>query len=459
MLVDFCLMSALLVVSHLLRRRLRFLQRLYIPTPIVAGLLGLALGHQFAGILPFTVGRDDAPAMTAYPGVLVALVFATLFLGRVPSQSSPRGAIRQAGDTFFYNLASELGQYALALVCGAWLLSVLFPALNPGFALMMPAGFAGGHGTATAIGGVLVDNGWPEALTVGYTFATVGLLAGIVGGMALVKLGVKQGWTRVALSGSQLPESVRGGFVPADQRQSIGEETVHPISLDPLAWHVALVFTSLGIGYLADVLIRTLTNEDFRLPLFALAMLAGALVQRVLDVLGLGEYVDRRLMERIGSSASDYLVGFAVASIEVTVVVEHAVPLALVSALGVGYALALFWFLGRKMFHNFWFERSLFVYCWNTGVVGIGIALLRVVDPRLRSGTLQDFGVAYVAISFVAIALIVAVPQLVVRGYVATPGVVLAIAFVGCILMSRSLVGWWTTPADKLRAGEGERPG
>jgi len=38
---------------------------------------------------------------------------------------------------------------------------------------MMPAGFVGGHGTAAAIGGTLVDYGWNEALTIGNTFATL----------------------------------------------------------------------------------------------------------------------------------------------------------------------------------------------------------------------------------------------------------------------------------------------
>ena len=41
--------------------------------------------------------------------------------------------VRRAGDTFFYNLASETGQYALALIFGISVLAPLFPALHPGF--------------------------------------------------------------------------------------------------------------------------------------------------------------------------------------------------------------------------------------------------------------------------------------------------------------------------------------
>lgn len=53
--------------------------------------------------------------------------------------------------------------------------------LHSAFALMMPAGFAGGHGYAASIGGTLQDiTGWEEAITIGQTFATIGLILGVL---------------------------------------------------------------------------------------------------------------------------------------------------------------------------------------------------------------------------------------------------------------------------------------
>ncbi len=454
MLLDYCLISILLLLGHLLRSQSRLLQRIYLPTPIIAGLLGLFGGEQFLAILPFHHQADGALALAAYPSVLVSLLFATLFMGGKKKSAPARVVLRRAGDTFFYNLASELGQYAVALLCGVVLLAPLFPELNPGFSLLLPAGFVGGHGTVTAMAQVFQENGWPEALTIGYTFATVGMLSGILGGMLMINLGTRCGWTRLVRTADELPESLRKGFVPVGERKSIGEETVSPIALDPLAWHIALVLTAYGIAHFANVQIRTVFGDHLVVPMFALALLAGAVLQKSLDAAGLGGYVDRPVMERIGSTLSDYLVAFGVASIKIDVVVQHAVPLAIMCGLGIAYSVGLFWFVGRRMFHNFWFERSIFVYGWNTGVVGIGIALLRVVDPRLRSRTLEDFGLAYIGISFIAITIIVTLPQLVVRGYVGIPGVVLAAAFVLCLLLSRYLFGWFSGPADQIRPGE-----
>src|SRR5262245_28854086 len=145
-------------------------------------------------------------------------------------------------------------------------------------------------------------------------------------------------------------------------------------------------------------------------------MLAGALLQKLLNFIGLGTYVDRRVMVRIGSAASDYLIAFGIASIQPTTVRDYALPLTVMCLFGIIYSMAILWFVGRKLFHNFWFERSLFVYGWNTGVVGTSITLLRIVDPKLQSRTLEDYGVAYVGLAPLEIVLIVALPVLVADG-------------------------------------------
>ena len=50
-LFDFCIISALLFVSKIIRTKVRFVQKLYIPTALLAGFLGLALGQQGGGYL------------------------------------------------------------------------------------------------------------------------------------------------------------------------------------------------------------------------------------------------------------------------------------------------------------------------------------------------------------------------------------------------------------------------
>jgi ESS family glutamate:Na+ symporter len=456
MLMDFALMSVLLVGAHLLRSRVKLLQDLLLPSPLLAGFLGLAAGPQGLGVLPFSRTEAGEPALAGYPSQLVVVLFATLFLGERPRVPGLRAVVRNVGDTFFYNLAAEVGQFGAALAFGLLVLAPLFPGLPAGFALMLPAGFAGGHGTATVIGQALEHAGWAEATSVGYTFASVGLLAGVVGGVVLINLGTRRSWARLVRSAQELPAEERRGFVAAERQRPLGRETVSPMALDPLAWHTALVLVVFAAAHLVNHRARLVLPEGVALPLFAVAMLLGAGLQRLLDAGGLGQYVDRHVTARIGSCASDYLIGFAVASIQVPVVLRYALPITVLALFGLAFCLALFWFVGRGICRTFWFERSLFVYGWATGIVGTGIILLRVVDPHFRSRTLEDYSLAYVFIAPVEIVLLVALPPLVTRSWGAAAALVLLALFAACLALSGALFGWQRGPATAVRAGEQE---
>ena len=270
----------------------------------------------------------------------------------------------------------------------------------------------------------------------------------------LVNLGTRFGWTRLVKSAHELPPSVRRGFLDEGERRPIGQETVSPIAIAPLTWHIALVLVAYAIAHFVTELTSVVLPGKYKIPMFSLSMIAGACLQMVLDALRVGQYVDRQIMSRIGSCVSDYLIAFGIASINISVVVNYAAPLAIMCVFGMAYAVATFWLLGRKMFHNFWFERSLFAYGWTTGVVAIEITLLRVVDPRLKSSTLGDFALAHVFISSFNIALIITLPALIANDIIVMPAVLLTVASATCILLSRTLVGWFPKGAETSREGE-----
>jgi len=165
-------------------------------------------------------------------------------------------------------------------------------------------------------------------------------------------------------------------------------------------------------------------------------------------------FIDVSTIRRIGGTATDYLVGFGVASIAVTVVLEYAVPLALLVLLGMAITLGQLRFLGPRMFRSFWFERSLFAFGWNTGVVATGITLVRVVDPEDQSRTLEDFGLAYPAVSFIEITIVTVLPLLLIRGIVIAPTLVLVAITVASLVLSRVLLGWSKVPPAVVRPSE-----
>jgi ESS family glutamate:Na+ symporter len=267
---------------------------------------------------------------------------------------------------------------------------------------------------------------------------------------------VRRGWTRLVKAAEELPEEERRGFLAGNRQRSMGWETVSPAALDPLAWHLALVLVVFAAAHLTNHLAHKVLPGNLTLPLFAVATLAGAALQQVLNAVGVGRYVDRHIVGRIGSCTSDYLIGFGVASIKLAVVVHYALPITVMALFGLVFCLLLFWFAGPRICRTFWFERSLFVYGWTTGIVGTSITLLRVVDPRFRSRTLEDYGLAYLFIAPFEITLLVVVPPLVARGWVAGPAAVLLVLFIACLALSARLVGWFRAPLTAVREGEQE---
>lgn len=449
LLLDFAIMSALLFFAQFLRAHVRILQKSLLPSSVVAGLIGLVLGPQFANILPLS------EFASSYSGVLIVVLFSSLFIGS-ESKGSFKATMREAGDTFLLNAAVYFGQYAFALLLGGAFMAVFFPEVNEGFALLMPGGFIGGHGTAATFGGAFLElSNWEEALTLGQTFATIGILSGVIFGTICINYATKKGATRFITQASELPESMLTGLVPTEEQSSMGRSTVNPMSLDPMAWHLCLVLIASGAGIAVTNFINGLI-PGISVPTFSVGMLCGVVLQFILKLLKLNRYVDHEVVSRIGSTATDYLVGFAVASIQVSVVIKYAVPLVVLSIIGLIFVFGYLLIVSRKLFHNFWFERGIFIFGWSTGVTAIGVTLLRVVDPNFRSKTLEDYGMAYVFLSFIEIGLIAILPSVVVAGYQFIAGAICLVAFVVLLAICAKTYGIFHGKCSDLRPGEAE---
>jgi ESS family glutamate:Na+ symporter len=450
--IDFCLMAALLVVGKILRTRLRVLQNWFVPPSVVAGAFGLLLGPQVLDVLPFST------MMGKYAWLLVVVLFASFPIGQKPSASA-RHVINKVGSTFFYNFFAETSQFALGAVLCLFVMRWFWPDLHEGFAWLLPAGFVGGHGYSTAIGSTLERFGLKDAVSIGMTMATVGLLLAIIGGVLLIRQATGNGYTRLVKERSTLPGSLRTGLIPPGERSPLGEGTVSPMSIDPLAWHSALVLSATLGGilitqWLAGISWLKIGGKPLYLPEICTALVAAMVLQRLLRVIKLSAYVDKKVVTRIASSVSDYMVGFGVASIKISVVMTFWQPLLFLIVVGLLWIAFNLYVLAPRMLNNYWFERGIFTYGYSTGVVAFGITLLRMIDPEFRSEALEDYGLAYVLIAPVELCLVALSPLL----YMTYP-MITTLVLVGATvvaLVGARLLGFWYR-ADKLAGRPGEQ--
>lgn len=432
-LYDFAVAAALLFVAKIIRCKFRFIKHAYIPAALLAGFLGLFLGPQFLDILPFS------SEIANYPSILIAVLFGSMFVG-TRGKMSVKSVLKGAGDTMLINGASEMMQFAVFILIGVAVLPVAFSGINNAFGLMLPAGFVGGHGTAAAIGGVLGDAGWADASTIGQTFATVGLLGGILLGVVLINFGARKGWTKVIRGINELPEEMLTGVVPEGKAASLGRSTTNGVSIDSLTWHACLVLVSVGMAYLVNEGLK-IVMPGISFPTYGLALLCGVVVQLVLKAVKLDSSVDKDVITHIGSSATDFLVVFGIASIKVSVVVQYWVPIVVLSVLGFLFVTAWLLLVSRRFFCDYWFEHGIYIFGMSTGVLATGVILLRITDPEFRTGVLQDFGLAWIVLSVMDALLVAFAPVFVLAGQGVTFSVTLIAVSVAALIACKLMFG------------------
>ncbi|GAA3731050.1 sodium/glutamate symporter [Salinicoccus jeotgali] len=403
---DVGLIAMLLLVGMFLRARIGLLQRSFMPASIIAGILGLILGPNMLGWLPFSDFIGD------YPGVLITIVFASIPL--TTGRFNIKKTINKVGGLWSYSQIAMLLMWGLGLIFALLLLGPMFD-LHNGFGLILAAGFVGGHGTAAAIGGAFEQQGWEEATSLAMTSATLGAILAISVGLLLIKRSANAGYANYISKFDDLPEELRTGLVPEDKREWMGKDTVSAISIDPLLFHIALVMFVSMIGYYLSKFGESL-YAGLSIPAFSIAFLIGLILSLLMQSADMDKYIDKGVVSKISGSATDVLVAFGIASINLTVVAQNIVPFSILMAFGILFTYVFYRFVSQYYFQENWFEKGIFTFGWITGAVAMGIALLRIVDPRLESNTLEDYGLAYIPIAPVEIALITFAPLFIASG-------------------------------------------
>lgn len=406
-LIDIGIVSGLLLIGVILRVKIPFLQRLFIPASIIAGLLGLLLGPSGLDVLPFS------EQIANYPGMLIAVVFACLpLLGPKLELKKMAGRI---GSMFSYASILFVAMWMISMLVTIVLLQPLFRNIEDGFGLILAAGFVGGHGTAAALGESFTHYGWEGATSLGMTSATVGIICSIVVGMFFVKRGAEKGQANFLTSFSDLPAELRTGLIPKEKREATKTTTISSMNIDPLAFHLALVAAITAGGFYLSKGIEGLISNA-AIPAFSSAFIVGIIANFLLKKLKVDVHFEKEMMDRISGTATDILVVFGIASIQIDVVGSYMWPLLLLMVLGIAYNYIFFKWLAPHFFKEYAFEKGLFSWGWGTGAVAMGIALLRIVDPKNESKTLDDYGMAYLPQAPIEILIITFAPIMAVAG-------------------------------------------
>ena len=390
----FCLLSLLLVAGKFLRVGVPLLQKLYLPSAVIGGVIGLVVIQ----LCPGSIDRELVTVAGKIPGFLINVVFASLFLGMATPKAGEM--LKLAFPQLCFGQILAWGQYVLGLGITGFVLVPLF-GVNPAFGNLLEIGFQGGHGTVGGMTSVFENFDWRDGIALGYTVATAGMIIAVIAGMILINWATRKGCIVCAERRQNFDALHRRGIYRRSEQPAAGRQTVLSDSIDSLGWHCALVGLAIGLGFLilrglqfceAYCLPEAKVRIFSGFPLFPLCMVAGLLIQLVARKVRADALIDHGQMQRIAGASLDFLVVSAVATIRIEVVLQNWLPLTILIVSGTALSVLMVIFVAPKLFRTGWFERAISDFGQSLGVTATGLLLLRTVDPENRSGAAESFG-------------------------------------------------------------------
>lgn len=340
-------------------------QKLFLPSSLVAGLLALIMGPEILGSFSGVelLSPEIITVWETLPGLMINLVFAALFIGKkIPNIKK---VWELSGPQVILGYIISFGQYVVGLTLSLLILAPFF-GMNPLAGALIEIGFVGGHGTAAGLRDTFVEVGFPEGADLAIGLATVGVLSGVLIGIALINWGVRKNKLVDHYAMEQPDKLIEEGANELENRELPDNSTNHNDSIEPLSLHLGYICIGILIGsVLLNVMIwiesitwGPLTNVYLfpYVPLFPLAMIGGIMVELVLQKFDRHNTVDRMLINRIQGMALDILIASALATLSLSVIEDNFVPFLILSLGGICWTVFAFIFFAPKILPNYWFE-------------------------------------------------------------------------------------------------------
>lgn len=407
---SFILLGLFLIIGKLLRGKISLLRKLFLPSSIIAGFVALFLGPEvFGRVMNRFIGEDSffhngiipehiLEVWSTLPGLFINIVFAALFLGKVVPNLKKIWLI--AGPQVVMGQTVSWGQYVVGLLLAIFILTPFF-GMNPLTGALIEISFVGGHGTAAGLSGTFEELGFAEGADLAVGLATIGIVSGVIIGIILINWGARTDRAKFVGGKSPLSEEEKEKLSELEEREPT-EKPTHTTSMEPLAFHLAIIGAAIALGFVLLELIVLLEEYTWGawtgvqlfpyVPLFPLAMAGGMIIQIGLDRYEKSHFIDREMINRISGFSLDILIVSALASLSLAVIGDNLIPFLLLAIFAIGWNVFAFIVLAPKMIPEFWFERGIGDLGQAMGMTATGLLLMKIADPDNESPALEGFG-------------------------------------------------------------------
>lgn len=374
-LMDFAWASMLLLIGLVLRAKVGILQKMFIPVAVIGGLVGLLLGSEVLGkFCPYYIHWSDNVSGFANP--LLAILFVTQFI----ALKFDRRMIKKCSLVFLISATVIAAQILSAMAMGK-----VF-GLPDGAALLPFGAFYGAHGIPQVIAGIYDTLGYwnyDEASAFGTTYATIGMLYGIIVGIAILNYGIRKGWCTAEKSGNLSKEDYTG-ILDEKNRFKFMKAFTSEIAFDPLTLHFGIVMGIMLVAYgLLKILHMVPLFSGFAIyvPAILVSLAFGVVVRKT----PFAEFIDNESLSHVGNLALEFLIITAIATMKLDVIMNNASAILSISMTGLILTTIILMILPRLWLKQNWLENAMVMFGAWTGSTATGMMLLKISDPELET--------------------------------------------------------------------------
>ena len=344
--------------------KINFFIKYRIQGSLIAGIVGLAFFSVFTDFqnsIEYTSWKD-------WPGITIALVFSALFL-EIRSKSEEKGNFSELYTQTSYVYIAILGQMFIGVVSTFLIFKPIFK-LPMSFSSILENGFAGGHGTAVAMKQAYIDNGLPNGSEYALFSATIGIILGIAGGIFLVETS------------------------KTNKPKIIEEHVEYNTSFDlpKLFINLGIICGGVYLGYLLKNRIKELNPTLPEFPLFVYSLIVSVIVRNFLVFIGKKSLIDNSIISFLSNFFMEILIFTAISTMNLSVITEALLPMMLLFSMGFLWNLLCYFLLRKKLLSDdISLELSILNFGMLNGTTAIGLMLLKMIDPDLKSRAIKIF--------------------------------------------------------------------
>ncbi len=412
--LQFSFLLALLGVSLIIKSNIPFFKRHLVPTALFGGLLGLVLGPEVLGIIPF-----DSEMLEDMVYHFMAIGFIAMAL-----KKRRRKSTENITNTGFAIVNTYIWQAALGLGITLVLFYTVMPELFPDFGLLLPLSYAQGPGQAFSTGQSFemlepASKALANGGNIGLTMATFGFLWAIIAGLPYMHF-LRKKYKKEKSEG--LPSSETTSATAPDIQEHTSRVPI-TLYLDDLTIQAILI----GVCYLLTYLLligleAILGAQSTLMKLFwgfqflfgtLIAMGVRAIFNRLYTKNMIRvDYADNYLLQRISSTAFDIMIVASISAVSITVLSQYLVPVLILSTVGGLFTMIYSAKMAKWVYTEEKMEHAVALYGMWTGTVVTAMALLKEVDPEGKTSVPESLvlGSGFGAIIGIPLMMVLSIP-------------------------------------------------